>query len=340
MSTEVTTPELKIPCMVFQQGNNELILFKIETKVLYKIVQVNRKVEDKMEGYQRALATNRVAAIAKFISKGYPLPLSLLISLDEGELDVDKKILTIPDKENIGWIIDGQHRLMGAHESKVNLEFAVVAFLRLPVESQIFNFVTINKEAKGVPSSLYIDLLKFLPKGNASDIAKNRAADIAYLLRSDESSPFFNRIVVTTSPKKGQLSLTNFSRKIVPHFNGILNPYTLEEIKTILNNLYLGLTNVQWKLFEEPSPIFFQTLGFGALMNSLQMILSYSLKLYGGFTVSNVTDLFKRLDSIDFDAWKSIGTGSGAEKIASDVITKAIAEDQSKSGTDTSIKLF
>src|SRR5207302_1636135 len=95
-------------------------------------------------------------------------------------------------------------------------EVAVVAFLGLDIKEQIEQFIRINKEAKNVPSSLYIDLLKHLPDKSDTDIAKERSADIANELRKDENSPFFGKIVMIGNPKAGEISLTNFARKIAP----------------------------------------------------------------------------------------------------------------------------
>ena len=58
-------------------------------------------------------------------------------------------------------MIDGQHRLAGAHEAVAlgtDLVLPVIGFLDLSIEKQVELFITINKEARGVPASLYIDL--------------------------------------------------------------------------------------------------------------------------------------------------------------------------------------
>ncbi len=49
------------------QSTTTLYLFKAHASLLYKMLSINRRVEDKDEGYQRALSVSRVGAIAKFM---------------------------------------------------------------------------------------------------------------------------------------------------------------------------------------------------------------------------------------------------------------------------------
>lgn len=165
-------------------------MFKMHVKTLVQLCEVNRKEEQVQGGYQRMLSEFRIRAIAGYVVKGNPLPLSLLISFDEGEYDENSNTLIVPARRNNAWVIDGQHRLFGCLTSDLNLELPVIAFLKLNVAEQIAQFVTINKEAKGVPSSLYLDLLKDLPHLEKKLSSKARAADIADSLRSDEKSSF------------------------------------------------------------------------------------------------------------------------------------------------------
>lgn len=72
-----------IPCVEFQQNNRTLYLFNEDAKKMWQILSINRKIENKDEGYQRALSQSRVKAISKYIDSGFIIPQSLLISLDK-----------------------------------------------------------------------------------------------------------------------------------------------------------------------------------------------------------------------------------------------------------------
>jgi len=68
--------------MTFKQGNSEMVFFLGKSNQLWNILQINRRAEDKDEGYQRAFSPSRVKSIAKYIKEGNPIPLSILVSFD------------------------------------------------------------------------------------------------------------------------------------------------------------------------------------------------------------------------------------------------------------------
>ncbi|WP_346316530.1 DGQHR domain-containing protein [Chitinophaga sp. YIM B06452] len=315
-----TATFLEFPCHTFLQGDKTLVFFSADPKVMWQVLSINRKVEDKNEGYQRALSQSRVGAISRFIDSGNYLPQSLLISLDNSEV-VEKegqKVIKIPNSPDSGWVIDGQHRFAGAKNAKKNILLPFIAFIGLDLIDQIQLFISINKEAKGVPSSLYLDLLRVLPNQykSVAEISKERASDIGTELKKDEDSPFYARIVVTTAPKQGEISLTNFVRKVTPLIQpgkGILNAFTQVEQRAIINNYFIGIRNVFNKEYKRTDSIFFQTLGFGGLLNALPSFFSYTLKEYSGFTAADITKVFKKIDYFDFSTWHSKGTGNSAE---------------------------
>ena len=320
---------IEFNCIAFQQGSTPLYLFPANAKTIWELVEVDRRAEDKDEGYQRAISGARVAKLANFIDAGNVIPNSILVSFDDGSFDPNTSLLRIPNKPSIGWVIDGQHRLAGAHEASKDIELAVVAFVKLPQPEQIKQFVTINREQKGVPSSLYLELLRHLPGSKTEgQIAETRATDLAGAMKSDEASPFFGRIVSTTAPADGQLSTTNFVRKVSPlvRKNARLNIYPDDERAGIVNNYYLGLANVFPKEYKRKGSIFFKTLGFGALLSTLPLFLDLTLSHHTTFKVANVAAVFKKIDFFDFEAWHQMGTGSAAEIAAADDLRQALTD--------------
>lgn len=334
---------LKIPCYVFQQNSTELVFFVEKASVLWEVLQINRREEDKNIGYQRVLSNARVRALSKFIEAGNSLPTSILITLDKSSLSSDKKILEIPRRNDAGWIIDGQHRVAGAHEAKRDIKLPVIAFRGLSVKEQIQQFVTINKEAKGVPTSLYYDLLKQLPLKKPAEVAKERSVDIATDLRRDDISPFFGKIVVTTAPKRGELSLTNFVRKVAPLITegrGFFDSFTHTEQTSIIRNYYVGLQNVFPKQFDKIGSIFFKTIGFGGLINALPKFFSICLREYNGFTVADVTKIFNKIDYFNFDDWSQKGSGNQAEiEAGNDLVAELTKAFEDVPGSGRSLRV-
>ncbi|MGH7840942.1 MAG: DGQHR domain-containing protein [Candidatus Binataceae bacterium] len=339
----IATRPLRFAAVELVQSETKLYFFKAKASVLYEMLSINRRIEDKDEGYQRALSPSRVNAITRYITLKRPIPGAIIVAFDEAKLNKEKGELSIPKGRDVGWVIDGQHRLAGgamAARAGADIEFAVVAFVGLSEQRQIEQFVTINREAKNVPTSLYLDLLKGLPDKKPADSARERSADLATQLRRDEDSPFFERIVVTTSPRTGQISLTNFVRKISPHVlsgKGMLAVYTEREQLAVISNYYKGLQQVFQKEYDAKDSVFFKTVGFGALWNAFPTFFSYALKEQKGFEAKDVIAIFKRIEDFDFSSFKQYGSGSQAEINAGEDLKAALAlrfrGEEGKSGS-------
>jgi DGQHR domain-containing protein len=264
------------------------------------------------------------------------------VSFDTAKLTQKGTKLTVPNRPNAGWVIDGQHRLAGAHQSKKDIRLPVVAFMNLDIQDQINCFVTINREQKGVPTSLYLDLLKFLPgKRTEAEVTKERAAGIGTELKRDESSLFFDKIVITTSPKQGELSLTNFVRKVAPLIkrDGRLATFTMEECKDIIDNYFTAISHVFPKEFKRIDSVFFRTIGFGALMNVLPTFLDLTIKHHHAFRVADAVKVFKEVEDFNFREWSRLGTGAQAEKSAAEDLRVTLRERLASKTGESEIRL-
>lgn len=148
---------LRFSAIEIHQGTHTLYSFSEKASNLWEFVSINRREEDKDEGYQRVLSTGRVRAVADYILEGNFIPGSIIIAVDKGQYKSGE--LIISSGKDVAWVIDGQHRLAGAHLASTegtDIELDVIALLNLDEEAQIDQFVTINREAKNVPTSLYL----------------------------------------------------------------------------------------------------------------------------------------------------------------------------------------
>ena len=308
-------PKVKFPCLEVQQGKFTLVCFVAKARTLWELVKINKREADKDVGYQRTLSPSRVSAITRYIDKGNSIPNTILLALDSAA-EVREGAIYIPNRDDAGWVIDGQHRLAGAKEAQSDIELAVIALIDTPIEEQVRQFVVINREGKGVPTSLYYDLLKYMPPTKSeTDVAKEKAAEIGNALKKDEDSPFFGRVVIS-SPKRGELSLNNFVRKTYPLLKdktGKFHTYTQMEQAGIINNYFKAMRHVFPEQFEFARSTFLKTLGFGAMINALPTVFDLSLKHYSGFTVEEAIKILKAVDYFDFSAWEQLGTGNEAE---------------------------
>lgn len=304
-----------------KQGDAVFYVFSARASEVWKFSKINKKTDDKDEGYQRALSESRAEDIKKFILNKNTISPAIVIALESSKACFDpvKSCINIEDLEDSAWVIDGQHRLRGAAlaDDTSHIELPVIAYIGIDLTEQIFQFVTINKEAKGVPTSLYYDLLKMLPpKTKPSEAAKEVAADIGANLRKNENSIFYDRIVVVTSPKKGQISLNNFVRKTSPLIlenKGFFAAYSQQEFSLILENYFQAIKCVFPHEFFRGRERFFQTLGFGAMVNALTTVFSLTVKEKSGFRRNDIIEMLTKSASFDFSSWDKIGTGSAAE---------------------------
>lgn len=314
--------DLRVPCMKLVQGHaSVLYLFKYKASQLWELVSINRREPDKNDGYQRVLPNSRVKSLLGYIKDGNPIPNAIVVSFDRATFDDQSGELVIPKGKDVGWVIDGQHRLAGAYEASkdgVDIELPVVAFAGLSYDKQVEQFITINREAKGVPSSLVLDLLKDNPRKRPGDMANERAADLAKSLRDDKESPLYNRIVID-APSRGQISLTNFVRKVNPLVHGetgLLKDYYFEEQELILRNYFNAIRSVFAEEWAKPNTIFLRTIGFGAMLNIFPRIFHETSTRHSSFQVADVIKTLSLVEAFDFEQWSAHGSGSKAESDA------------------------
>src|SRR5690348_10487049 len=70
------------------QGETTLYAFSEKASRLWEFVSINRREENKDEGYQRVLSNSRVRAVADYIKDGNIIPGSVIIAVDSGKYKV------------------------------------------------------------------------------------------------------------------------------------------------------------------------------------------------------------------------------------------------------------
>jgi DGQHR domain-containing protein len=331
---------LKVSALKVDQAGGSFYLFSLNASDLFKITEINQRVEGREEGYQRVLSPGRVKSVTRYITGGGSIPGSIIVSFDKLTFDAKTGTLTLPNDKEPGWVIDGQHRLAGAYEaskSGTDIQLAVAAFEGTSFEEQIELFITINREAKNVSSSLYLDLLKRLPKKKSEkDSLEERITDIARALNGDEQSPFFQRIIFTKTARAGEVGLTNFARVMRPLFNksgGTLSPYTQTEQVRVIDNYFRALETSFSKYWKNDSPIFFRTVGFGAVWRAFPFVFTTALSTYKASNVSSFVKILKEIEGFNFDSWSEYGSGSAAEISAGDDLLTMLQDAFSDDGS-------
>ena len=203
-----------------QQPIGTFYLCSIPAPFLLKVVKSTSRNEDP-NAVQREKSPDRIKDIGAYCSDPdavFPTPIVISVKSKDVTLDEDKHILVIPDDRGfIGNVIDGQHRLWGIERSEHPEDFSlpVVLMFDLTVAEEAYIFSTINSNQRKVDPSLIYDLF---------DVSTYRSPqktvhEIARVMNSSTSSPFYNRLKMlgkkATGQDKATLSQGTFAKSIL-----------------------------------------------------------------------------------------------------------------------------
>jgi DNA sulfur modification protein DndB len=217
-----------IPAIRGQMGTTTFYSFLMEPEKLFKIAYVSHRAktnEDSLKTYQRMIQKKRIAKIAKYIHEDagvFPTSIVLNIYSDrELRFDVAAEMsgknaalgtLYIPNKYQIAWIIDGQHRLFGYSglEEANTATLPVIAFENLPAHKQAKLFVDINHEQVKVSKNLLIDLYANLHwnSENPQEMLLSLISRLIKEFNENPKSPFRDKIIKVDGKKTKSRNIT------------------------------------------------------------------------------------------------------------------------------------
>jgi DGQHR domain-containing protein len=322
--------QIEIPAFKITQNNIKMLIFCCPVKVIYERFDVSRRIENKVLGYQRSFSNSRIKEIKNYINNEQGvIPNSVLVNLDEDKYSYSEdKLLTLNQQDSLGLIIDGQHRVKGCYEANPDFEIMVVATLELSIIQQARLFVKINKTQKGVPASLYLDLLPLL-EGDIDDFdqegvsSERRATEIATRLNEDEESPLYQFIRRTGDAGVG-ISLNEFvsqAKNYVEPKTGKLAHLGFEQQYKVFEIYFRSLKAVFLEQWEDPQSYMLKTVAFGGLMQSFYEIFNMVLQKYKKFDTQNTIEILKLIEDFRFDKNNlPNGAGFSAQKKASEMI--------------------
>lgn len=207
--------------------------FELNQKCNCRIIQTAKSVEwlventrvktfDKVEfkGYQRQVTPRHVQSIVTYIENNdFYFPTSIICSCDESYNDKLKL-----------YVVDGQHRIEAFKEIKKmntdvyasikDYQLSVIVLENPSLSLEVDTFITINKTAKKVDTSLALLLKNMLnrERKNDKDITTAKKEYIAVELAIDineENNPLWaNKIIYEGNPRSanGKISLNSFVR--------------------------------------------------------------------------------------------------------------------------------
>jgi len=229
----ISALDLTVPATRGKMGGKVFYNFLIKPSDLLKIAYISHKasrnIED-LETYQRMLKPKRLRDIAEYIDGGGQFPTNIVVNIKskrDVRFDLKQDIgdsafgtLYLPNTYASSWIIDGQHRLYGyMHSNRAEIAddqttLPVLAYDHLSPMDEANLFVDINskqvKVTPGLLNELYANLT--WDSDNFSERISSLRTRVTIALNTRRSSPFYDRIILTSKnkTKKRCLTLTSF----------------------------------------------------------------------------------------------------------------------------------
>jgi len=288
---------------------------------LYKISRVERISENPEEGFQRTLDIPKSRKIAEYL-KDKVIPGAIILSA-QTDTDIvyhtDSKELEINSPDRSLLVIDGQHRLYGAHlasQKGVDVLLPVCILTNLSRLEEVQYFIDINSTQKGVPKTLRIELTRFLVEQGSVDQVRLR---LFKDLNSDRDSVLFGKLSAEQRGP-GYLSHVPFEIAInkvldLPRVKGM----QYEDQKTLISNYLYG---VEVNLKENGvAAKLTQSAFFQAIFRVFNVFCEQALIIGQNYKKETFTKVFECLSKIDFE--HHTGTNEDAiSRLEKDLIDK------------------
>ncbi|MDD4871350.1 MAG: DGQHR domain-containing protein [Kiritimatiellae bacterium] len=315
---------LSFPAIKVSYNNKHFYLALIRGKALFACARVSRADEDPNKGYQRLLKASRAKVIAEYFNTGNVIPGSIILSAQpEASLNFNqaKSEISFLASEGAFLVIDGQHRLYGAHEATVEVQLPVCIFEGLNTAQEVQYFLDINGTQRGVPRTLQLEIVKFSAPEDSEDAVRVKLFNE---LNSNPESPLCNKMSPTKSVI-GKLSHVPFKAAIDPILrNPQFRRSTFENKTKLLINF---LTAAEAAMAEAGRPekmtnaAFFQSLfvGFDSIMN-------YTRLHYGNLKEESFRAALAPLSQIDWD--RHSGTNKAAiQNLAKEILSLILGSE-------------
>ena len=199
------------------QDNPSIICAMLPGDWLLRHTTPSWRIKDPHLGFQRMVRSERARQIAlAVLDQHRTFPNAIVLATDVSTIEVDSGHITVP--EDIRFlIVDGQHRLWAQRFSEFHAPYACLIHTGLSIEEMANLFLEINDNQKRVPSSLRWDLVRLVrPDHDPEGIA---AAELVYLLATEQESPFFQRIDLTGEQSELQIK----QGSLAPEFKILLS---------------------------------------------------------------------------------------------------------------------
>ncbi|SDM91253.1 DGQHR domain-containing protein [Daejeonella rubra] len=290
-------------------------------------------------GIQRELSTKRAKDIGKYVNMvDATFPTGVILHIDPKDIisyDQGTGMMTIPYKDNVAKVLDGQHRIAGLEyytRSPGSFQVNITIFVGMELEDQAIVFATINKTQTAVNKSLVADLFEFATHRSPQKTAHN----IIRALNQKEGSPFKDKIKIlgkADDSLKETITQATFAEALMKMFSRdpmsdrdiykrgntplrftgkdleskpLRNLFIDKQdgvIAKIIMNYFLAVSQRWPRAWEvvEPTTILNKSTGFIALMNLFKDIYVTFGNVGDVIEVDQFFELFKKVNLSDAD---------------------------------------
>jgi DNA sulfur modification protein DndB len=322
----VGTLRKQFPAVEVKMGDRRFFLSSIPATVLYECSKISRAEEDPEEGFQRHLDKRRATRIAGYLDDGYLIPGAIILSAQKSaQLQFDGSAISFVPVPGAFIVIDGQHRLFGAHKATSALELPVSILNALDAEEEVQYFLDINTNQKGVPRTLQIEVEKFRADRETLDQVRHK---LFHELNDRPVSPLCGRLSATKSVR-GKLSHVPFKDGIDPILAwAVIRDLPYEKQVQVLINFLNAVREVLIDSVGDDSRLV-NAAFFQALMMSFKDIVHEVRSARKKLTEEAFTEVVEPLKGIDWDSHK--GTNKPAIQSLSRHIIDLIVEARIRS---------
>lgn len=320
--------QFSVDALKVKYNNTVFYVTIIDSNKLFSISEVSRADEDPESGYQRLLGKARAKKIAEYINNGYVIPGALILSAKEGSIidfDAQTKKLKLKFEPRSFLVIDGQHRLYGAHESKKNIPIPACIFDKLTTNEEVQYFLDINGTQRGVPRTLQLELTKFTAESESIEELLIKLFDE---LDIKVQSPLAGKLARTRSVT-GKLSHVPFQKALKP----LLDKTPLKTLKfdkkvEILINFLGAMEEILLEEFNSSAKIT-NAAFFEALMQIFRDVCNLALIKHSNYKKSSFRDILHPISELNLEDY------SGTNRQAIKDLTSALRDKVSDSQADT-----
>ena len=290
------------------------------------------RIKDPHTGFQRMVNSKRAKEIAvAVLNQQRTFPNAIVLATDKSEFPISDGLLNLPSATHF-LVVDGQHRLWAQQFSTYNASYACIIHTGLRIDEMADLFLEINDNQKRVPSSLRWDLVRLVrPEDDPEGIG---AAEIVYLLATENDSPFFQRIDLTGEQPELQIK----QGSLAPEFKSLLSRrsplrnFNFHQQYTIIFEYSAAIRDIDADGWRQRDSVFFKARVLRALFKLLADIARLMPDRIEplSVTAAQFTPFLERIDvsSLDQDKIRAI-QGSAGIKAIYDTIKQQVFADYS-----------